>query len=102
MVDLFPWVKGWETRHMNSFSLWYPSASMLFRSQIVSPSWRDSTPKNGEVCLFQRVPSSAALADLHQVVVARQLSQMRFDGIAVCSRGFLDFLDRDFSSRLCE
>src|SRR5215469_4583582 len=52
--------------------------------------------------LLQRVPGPAALADLRQVVVAGQLSQMRFDRIAVRPRGFLDFLDRDFSSRLCE
>src|SRR5215469_4013144 len=52
--------------------------------------------------LPQRVSRPAALADLRQVVVAGQLSQMSFDRIAVRPRGFLDLLDRDFSSRLCE
>ena len=40
--------------------------------------------------------------DLSQVVIAGQLSQMRFDRVAVRSGRFLDFPDTDFSSRLGE
>src|SRR5215471_16041459 len=49
--------------------------------------------------LLQGVPRSATHADLRQVVIDRQLSQMRFDGVAVSTRGFLDFLNSDFPAR---
>lgn len=59
------------------------SAGLALRRRIGGMT--DLTPKKGLVCLFQRVPCAAALADLRQVVVAGQLSQMRFDRVAVRS-----------------
>jgi hypothetical protein len=47
--------------------------------------------------LLQRVPCATAHADLRQVVIASQLSQMRLDRVAIRPSRFLDFFDCDFS-----
>jgi hypothetical protein len=52
--------------------------------------------------LFQRISRPTAHADLRQVVIASQLSQIRFDRVTIRTSRFLDFFDRDFSSRLGE
>jgi hypothetical protein len=52
--------------------------------------------------LLQRISSPSALADLGQIVIARQLSQVHFDRVSVRPGGFLDFLNSDFSARLSQ
>jgi hypothetical protein len=88
----------------NGFGVVSTSSS---RQTLHSPTILKTLPKRTAFStrlpvLLQCVSRPAAFPDLRQVVVAGQFSQMRFDRIAVRRRGFLDFLDRDFSSRLCE